>query len=46
MEELLGTWDGRPSELTEALYDVWSEGGWGLIISGAYKLFLYFLSVQ
>lgn len=35
MEELLGTLDGRPSELTEALYEVWSEGGWGMVISGA-----------
>ncbi|GAA5842558.1 hypothetical protein JCM11251_004903 [Rhodosporidiobolus azoricus] len=33
MEELLGQ-GGRPSELLEALYEVWAEGGWGMVISG------------
>ncbi|GAA5908252.1 hypothetical protein JCM6882_006783 [Rhodosporidiobolus microsporus] len=33
MEEMLGE-GGRPSELLEALYETWAEGGWGMVLSG------------
>ncbi|GAA6022576.1 hypothetical protein JCM10207_006591 [Rhodosporidiobolus poonsookiae] len=34
MEELLGLPGSRPSELDEALYEVWAQGGWGMVLSG------------
>jgi len=34
MEEML------PTELQEALYEVWAEGGWGMLITGAHSLAL------
>ncbi|GAA6027366.1 hypothetical protein JCM8097_007799 [Rhodosporidiobolus ruineniae] len=33
MEEMLGE-GGLPGELDRALYEAWSEGGWGMLISG------------
>lgn len=35
MEEMLSSGDGLPSELDEALYETWAEGGYGMLISGA-----------
>lgn len=35
MEEMLSSGDGLPSELAEALYEIWAEGGYGMLISGA-----------
>ncbi|GAA5980561.1 hypothetical protein JCM11641_006681 [Rhodosporidiobolus odoratus] len=34
MEEMLGGMAGLPSELDVALYEVWAEGGWGMVITG------------
>ncbi|CDR44782.1 hypothetical protein NBRC10512_005880 [Rhodotorula toruloides] len=34
MEEMLSNGDGLPSELDEALYEIWAEGGYGMLISG------------
>ncbi|GAA5873899.1 hypothetical protein JCM8547_008635 [Rhodosporidiobolus lusitaniae] len=34
MEEGLGTLDGKPTELNEALYEVWRAGEWGMLITG------------
>lgn len=38
MEEMLSNGDGLPSELDEALYEIWAEGGYGMLISGALPL--------
>jgi len=35
MEEML------PPELQEALYEVWAEAGWGMVVTGAHTLSLY-----
>ncbi|GJN89166.1 hypothetical protein Rhopal_002140-T1 [Rhodotorula paludigena] len=34
MEEMLSPGTGLPSDLDEALYEVWAEGGWGMVIAG------------